>query len=87
MVREYLSMIAEIFDLGHTDGLIIQPQDQVMEIYKALNPPRWTIDDNMELELFAQGLEHQYGLDLNDHNSGDITFGELFEKAMPTTIN
>ena len=80
-VRAFLKLFVDGFTLRRKHYLAFRPADRIMDVYRAINPPKWTAADSMELEIFAQLLERQYGLSLKSIWRDDITLGEVFGRT------
>ncbi len=80
-IREFLSVFVDGFALSRKHSLKFRPQDRIMDVYRALNPPHLVEGDVLELENFGMFLDERYGLSLDDIWHDDITLGEVFERA------
>jgi hypothetical protein len=80
-IREFLRAFAECFTLTRKHRVVFRPDDRIMDIYLAFNPPPCTIGDNMELEELAIQMENHYGINLKDVWHDQITLGELFART------
>jgi len=78
-IRAFLGVFVRAFSFKSTQKLNFAPSDKVMDIYRSLHPPKWTIADSLELETLAMDLEKAYGLVLEKSWSEDVTLGEIFE--------
>ena len=76
-IREFLTLFVDAFGYDHQRRTCFSPDDRVMDIYHAENPPG-SIVDQMELESFALSIDERYGLDLEAIWKDDLTLGELF---------
>src|SRR5687768_15999732 len=56
-IREFLEILVDGFALSSSHRMKFRPDDQLMEIYRAVNPPKWTIGDQCEIECFALMLK------------------------------
>jgi len=56
-IRAFLCVFVRAFSFKSTQKLNFAPSDKVMEIYRSLYPPKWTIADSLELETLAIDLE------------------------------
>jgi len=77
-VREFLKLFVDAFALPSKSYLSFRPTDQIMAIYRAINPAKWTAVDAMELEIFEQLLRQRYALALDKVWRDDLTLGEVF---------
>jgi hypothetical protein len=80
-IREFLRLLVDAFGLRRRHLLKFHPDDPVMDIYRAINPPDWTLADQMEVECFAMMLKKRYGVALESFWRDDITLGEVFGRA------
>jgi hypothetical protein len=80
-VREFLKLFVDAFALPRKSYLSFRPTDQIMAIYHAINPPKWTAADSMELEIFEQLLRRRYTLALDKIWRNDLTIGEVFGRT------
>jgi hypothetical protein len=80
-VREFLRLVVDAFALRRKHFLKFRPDDAVMDIYRGINPPDWTMADQMELECFAIVLKKRYGVALESYWRDDITLGEVFGRT------
>jgi hypothetical protein len=80
-IRAFLKLFVDGFALRRKYYLAFRPTDRIMDVYRAINPPKWTVADSMELEIFAQELERQYGLSLESIWRDDLTLGEVFGRT------
>ena len=80
-IREFLQIFADAFGLPREHRLAFRPDDRLMDIYRAMNPPRWTAADSMELETFALLIQRRYGLTLESVWREELTLGELFRET------
>lgn len=60
--------------------LQFSPDDQVLEIYRALYPDR-ALPDALELESLAIRITEQYGVDLQSKWRDEMTLGELYAET------
>lgn len=80
-IRAFLLVFVDGFALRRKHSLKFRPDDRIMDVYRAINPPELMGVDAMELEHFGLDLHEQYGLSLDDIWRDDITLGEVFEKV------
>lgn len=77
-IRDFLEVFVDGFAFSSKKRLKFNPDDKVMDVYRALYPtPGW--GDALELETFAINLEKKYGFDLAKAFDQDITLGRIFE--------
>lgn len=79
-IREFLAVFVDAFAFSQKERLKLNPEDQVLQIYRAIYPSRWT-PDAMELETFAKDIEAKYGFPLESVWHEKVTLGELFQIA------
>lgn len=82
-IREFLELFVDGFAMSSKHRLAFRPTDRIMDVYRAINPPNWTMADSMELESFAMLLERRYGLSLESIWREDLTLGEVFGHTRP----
>lgn len=80
-IRRFLDLFVDAFAFPKKYRLRLQPEDQVVELYRTLNPPNWTISDAMEFETLGIELEREYGFDLFSCWHDDITLADLFQQV------
>jgi propanediol dehydratase small subunit len=83
-IREFLAIFVDAFGFGRKRCTSFSPDDRVMEVYRAENPPG-TLADNMELETLGLMLEKRYGIDFDAVWREDMTLGELYERTRTRT--
>lgn len=77
-IRDFLEVFVDGFAFSSKKRLKFNPDDKVMDVYRALYPtPGWP--DALELETFARNIERKYGFDLAKAFDQDITLGGIFE--------
>jgi propanediol dehydratase small subunit len=77
-IRHFLSAFVDALGFRQSRKLCFSPDDEVLTVYQALYPPKWTISDNLELEMLAESLSRDFGVDLVAHWRDNITLGDLF---------
>lgn len=80
-VRRFLQMFVDSYSLEREHYLAFRPDDQIMEVYRTINSPKWTVADSMELETFAFEIERHYGFPLKSIWRDELTLGEIFSRA------
>lgn len=80
-VRQFLKMFVDSYSLEPERYLAFRPDDRIMEVYRAINSPKWTVADSMELETFAFEIERHYGFSLKSIWRDELTLGEIFGRA------
>ena len=77
-IREFLEFFVKGFAFSSKNRLKFNPDDKIMDIYRALYPTEgWP--DGLELETFSISLEKKYRLDLASVINDDLTLGQLFQ--------
>lgn len=76
-IGEFLSLFADAFSVRDTETLKFRPDDQLLGVYRALNPAKW-IPESKEVERLARELRSRYGVALADIWDERITLGALF---------
>jgi propanediol dehydratase small subunit len=79
-IREFLALFVDAFAFSQKERLKLNPEDQVIQIYRAIYPSQWT-PDALELETFAKDVEAKYGFTLESIWHEKVTLGELFKIA------
>jgi len=82
-IRQFLDVFTGAFGFSRSRRLHFRPEDRVIDIYRILYPPKWTLADSMELESFAEDFRKTYGIDLVPLWREDITLADLFALARP----
>jgi hypothetical protein len=82
-IRQFLDVFVGAFGFRQSRRLCFAPDDRVLNVYRALYPPKWSISDSMEMETLAGDLERTYGVDMFALWRDDITLGELFALTRP----
>lgn len=79
-IREFLLVFVRAFALRDGEKLMLRPDDEILAIYRALYPRRWT-PDALELETLAEDIEKRYGLELRRIWNERLSLGQLFAHA------
>ena len=79
-IRDFLSVFVSSFSLRDSERLHFRPDDEVLGIYRAVNPTRW-LPDVEELEALAKALRERYCLRLDDIWHEWLTLGGLFQRV------
>jgi hypothetical protein len=83
-IRRFLETFVDSFAFKSSQRLKFDPNDKVMDIYRALYPSTgWP--DSLELETFAKNLKREYAFDLAKVEDHQVTLGQLF--TMTRTSN
>jgi hypothetical protein len=77
-IREFLSVFVDAFAFSQKERLKLTPEDQILQIYRAVYPNKWA-PDALELEIFAKNIEAEYGFSLERVWHEKLTLGELFQ--------
>ena len=80
-IRAFLDLFVRAFAFARERHLCFSPDDRVMDIYRTLYPPKWTLADALELETFARDMSQTYHTDIYPLWRDDITLGELFAQT------
>lgn len=79
-IRDFLSVFVSSFSFRESERLHFRPDDEVLGIYRAVNPTRW-LPDARELETLATALRERYGLMLDEIWHEGLTLGGLFQRV------
>lgn len=79
-IRDFLSVFVSSFAFRESERLHFRPDDEVLGIYRAVNPTRW-LPDAQEFETLAKALRERYGLMLDDIWHEGMTLGGLFQRV------
>jgi propanediol dehydratase small subunit len=79
-LREFLSVFVEAFAFSSKEKLKFSPDDQILQVYRALYPSKW-LPDALEVETLAKDVEAKYGFTLESIWHENLTLGELFAKT------
>lgn len=79
-IREFLSVFVSSFSFRESERQHFRPDDEVLGIYRAVNPTRW-LPEAHELETLAKALRERYGLMLDDIWHEGLTLGGLFQRV------
>lgn len=82
-IRQFLDTFVDAFAFHRTERLKLNPNDQIMDVYRAIYPHKWQADA-MEMETLEQSMESVYGFSLRDFWHDGLTLGELFAQARAT---
>jgi len=83
-IRKFLVLFTSAFAFSSKNKLKFKPEDKILDIYQTLYPYQW-MADSLEIEILAEDLEAEYGINLNSLWHDDLTLGEIFYKT--TTKN
>ena len=79
-IRDFLSVFVSAFAFRESEQLHFRPDDEVLGIYRAVNPTRW-LPDAQEIETLAKELRDKYGLMLDEIWDEGLTLGRLFQRV------
>ncbi len=79
-IRSFLFLFTDAFAFSRKQKLKFEPEDKILDIYKALYPAKW-MPDSMEVETLAQDIEKEYNVSFKDIWHEDLTLGDLFAKV------
>lgn len=74
------------FAFSDNEKLKLNPDDKILEIYKALYPSKW-MADALEFETLERDLRQKYSVELEKVWRDDLTLGDLFAECLKTTPN
>jgi propanediol dehydratase small subunit len=67
----------ESFAFRDREKLKLNPNDQLLDIYRALYPHKWQADA-LEFEILNENIEAKYGISFNKLWRDGLTLGQLF---------
>ena len=79
-IRAFLFLFTDAFAFSRKQKLKFEPDDKVMDIYKALYPAKW-MTDSLEVETLSEDIERKYGIKFNSIWHNELTLGELYAKV------
>lgn len=85
-IRNFLLFFVEAFAFSNNEKLKLNPDDKILEIYKALYPSKW-MPDALEFETLAKDLKQKYSVELEKIWRDDLTLGDLFTECLKATPN
>lgn len=85
-IREFLLFFVKAFAFSDNEKLKLNPDDKIMEIYKALYPSQW-MPDALEFETMTKDLRQKYSVELGKIWRDDLTLGDLFAECLKATPN
>ncbi|SFD37733.1 hypothetical protein [Massilia yuzhufengensis] len=77
-IRDFLSLFGAAFAFRDSEKLHLRPDDEVLGIYREVNPTRG-LPDAKEIEALAKSLRDKYGLMLDEIWHDGLTLGSLFQ--------
>ena len=79
-IRAFLRLFAEAFAIKSKHMLLVAPQDELLQLYRARYPFRGA-PDSMEFETLARRVRETFGLNFNSLWHDHLTVGELFAQV------
>lgn len=76
-IRQFLAVFTESFAFRDHEKLKLNPDDQLLDIYRALYPHKWQADA-LEFETLNENLEAKYGISFGKVWRDGLTLGQLF---------
>jgi hypothetical protein len=83
-IRDFLQLFVDAFGFRSKHRLRFRPDDKLLDLYRALNPPNWSVGDGCEFECLFDDLQEQYHVDFVPLYREDLTLGEVFLYTRPT---
>lgn len=80
-IRQYLECFVDGMAFSSTTKLKFHPNDQVLDVYRAIYGGRTPFGDAMECETFLENLESGFGKSIDELLAvwhSEVTLGELF---------
>lgn len=76
-IRQFLAVFTESFAFRDHEKLKLNPNDQLLDIYRALYPHKWQADA-LEFETLSENIEAKYGFSFDKVWRDGLTLGQLF---------
>lgn len=76
-IREFYQVLLVAFGLGEVFHLRFGPDLPVMDLYHAVVPGWFGVDD-LELETFSLLIEERFGIDISERLGERSTLGDVF---------
>lgn len=76
-IRKFLLLFTDAFAFSRKQKLKFEPEDKILDIYKALYPKEW-MPDSLEVETLAEDIEREYGINFTSIWHEGLTLGGLF---------
>lgn len=83
-IRLFLSTFTESFAFDDREKLKLNPNDKLLDIYRALYPHKWHADA-LEFETLRDGLQSKYGVTFCSVWREGLTLGQLFQHVQQVT--
>ncbi len=80
-IRKFLILVMNSFAFSVKEKLKVNPDDRVMDIYRAINPIK-DMPDVLELETLALQVKKVYNLELQKIWNERVTLGNLFSECL-----
>jgi propanediol dehydratase small subunit len=77
-INSVLTSFCEAFMFNPEDRFKFAPDDQVMDIYRALYPTVWLAADSMEIETLIAVLKDRFGIDIEVWRP-EMSLGDVVE--------
>jgi hypothetical protein len=85
-IRDFLSVFVSAFACRECEQQHFRPDDEVLDIYRAVKPTR-RVPDASEIEALAKSLRDKYGLMLDEIWHEGLTLGGLFQRVQQARGN
>lgn len=79
-IREFLTLLTDAFSFSEKEKLKFEPQDKILDIYKACYPVLGI--DSLELEDYSKCIQNKYSLNFDEIWNENLTLGELFDMVV-----
>ena len=79
-IRRFLFLFTDAFAFSRKQKLKFEPDDKILDIYKALYPAKW-MADSLEVETLAEDIEREYNINFTNIWHENLTLGDLFSKV------
>lgn len=83
-IRQFLSTFTASFAFDDREKLKLNPNDQLLDIYRALYPHKWQADA-LEFETLRDDLQSKYGVTFSSVWREGLTLGQLFQHVQQAT--
>jgi hypothetical protein len=79
-IRKFLFLFTDAFAFSRKQKLKFEPDDKILDIYKALYPAKW-MADSLEVETLSEDIEREYNVNFASIWHENLTLGDLFSKV------
>lgn len=79
-IRSFLSVFVDAFAFHDQHRLKFNPNDRILDVYRALYPHKW-LPDALELETLAVSVEKKYDIEFVKVWNEGLTLGQLFSQV------